>query len=121
MTAPKRIWAFDRYVNGILMAEGVEITKATSLPEACAKAAKIASLGPHGEPPVLVHICKLPPTLSAALALPEVAALVEAVKEARNGLEWAQHHLGDSGTQSVSINHGLQGIIAALAVLEGRK
>lgn len=96
MTAPERIWAFDRYVNGILMAEGVEITKAASLPEACANAAKIASRGPHGEPPVLVHICKLPPTLSAALAMPEVAALADALQESQVQIAYLHERLGES-------------------------
>lgn len=54
LKAPERIWAFDRYVNGVLMAEGVTITLASSFEEACVKAAKLASRGPNNEAPVLV-------------------------------------------------------------------
>ena len=70
--APERIWTFDRYVNGVLMAEGVQIERATSFAEACISAARLASRGPTGEVPVLV----LTPS-------PEVAALIaEARREA---------------------------------------
>ena len=31
---PQQTWVFDRYVNGVLMAEGVEVTRASSLEEA---------------------------------------------------------------------------------------
>jgi len=54
LKAPERVWAFDRYVNGVLMAEGVTITRASSFEEACVKATKLASRGPHDEAPVLV-------------------------------------------------------------------
>jgi hypothetical protein len=71
LKAPERIWAFDRYVNGVLMAEGVTVTRASSFEEACVKATKLASRGPNNEAPVLVlahrdaeHIA----TLEAALA-----------------------------------------------------
>ena len=71
--APERIWTFDRYVNGVLMAEGVQIERATSFAEACISAARLASRGPTGEVPVLV----LTPS-------PEVAALIaEARREER--------------------------------------
>lgn len=53
-TPPKRIWTFDRYVNGILMAEGVEIEKADTFEQAAKAAARLASRGPKGEAPVLV-------------------------------------------------------------------
>jgi len=53
-TPPKRIWAFDRYVNGILMAEGVEIEKAETFEQAAKAAVRLASSGPKGEAPVLV-------------------------------------------------------------------
>ncbi len=47
-------WAFDRYINGILMAEGVEVTRPMSFEKASILAAKLASRGPNGEVPVLV-------------------------------------------------------------------
>lgn len=48
------VFEFDRYINGVLMAEGVTIERATTLEKAMLKAAKIASRGPNGEVPVLV-------------------------------------------------------------------
>lgn len=53
-TPPKRIWEFDRYINGVLMAEGVSIEKQPDLASAMKAAAIIASRGPHGEVPVLI-------------------------------------------------------------------
>lgn len=47
---------FNRYINGTLMAEGVLIETASSLPEAMSKAARLAKRGPKGETPVLVFI-----------------------------------------------------------------
>lgn len=47
---------FDRYVDGVLMAEGVTIEDAKTLEMASRKAAKIACRGPNGESPVLVLI-----------------------------------------------------------------
>jgi len=38
-------YEFDRYVNGVLMAEGICISYAHSLPEACDAAARLASRG----------------------------------------------------------------------------
>ena len=52
--APKRIWEFDRYINGVLMAEGVSIERQPDLASAMKAAAIIASRGPHGEVPVLI-------------------------------------------------------------------
>lgn len=52
--APKRIWEFDRYINGVLMAEGVTVEKQPDLASAMKAAAIIASRGPHGEVPVLI-------------------------------------------------------------------
>lgn len=46
---------FDRYINGVLMAEGVEINKETTLDSAMKVASRIASKGPNGEAPVLVY------------------------------------------------------------------
>lgn len=51
---PNQTWVFDRYVNGVLMAEGVEVTRASSIEKAMATAAKLAARGPNGETPVLV-------------------------------------------------------------------
>jgi len=45
---------FDRYINGIKMAEGVTIERQTDVESACREAARIASKGPDGEVPVLV-------------------------------------------------------------------
>ena len=53
-TPPKRIWEFDRYINGVLMAEGVSIEKQPDLASAMKAAAIIASRGPHGEVPGLI-------------------------------------------------------------------
>ena len=47
-------YEFDRYVNGVLMAEGVAIERERTLEAACRVAARIASRGPNGEAPVLV-------------------------------------------------------------------
>ena len=52
--APKRIWEFDRYINGVLMAEGVTVEKQPDIASAMKAAAIIASRGPHGEVPVLI-------------------------------------------------------------------
>ena len=52
--ASKNVFEFDRYINGRLMAEGVRIERAANLEAAMLTAARIASRGPHGEPPVLV-------------------------------------------------------------------
>jgi len=45
---------FDRYVNGVLMAEGVTIEREETLEAAMLVAARIASRGSNGEAPVLV-------------------------------------------------------------------
>ena len=66
MTAPERIWTFDRYVNGVLMAEGVQISRAASFEGACVSAARLASRGPNGEVPVLVLASS--PTIAALIA-----------------------------------------------------
>ncbi len=47
-------YSFERYINGVLMAEGVTIERETSLDKAAQAAARIASRGPNGEVPVLV-------------------------------------------------------------------
>lgn len=47
-------YEFDRYVNGVLMAEGVTIEAVTDLAKATLRAVRIASRGPNGEAPVLV-------------------------------------------------------------------
>lgn len=52
--APKRIWEFDRYINGVLMAEGVTVEKQPDIASAMKAAAIIAPRGPHGEVPVLI-------------------------------------------------------------------
>ncbi|MBD8556344.1 hypothetical protein IFT84_17690 [Rhizobium sp. CFBP 8762] len=46
---------FDRYINGVLMAEGVTIKREPDFDKACVQAAKIASYGKNGEMPVLVY------------------------------------------------------------------
>lgn len=45
---------FDRYINGILMAEGVTIEREGNIADAMRVASRIASKGPNGETPVLV-------------------------------------------------------------------
>ena len=45
---------FDRYINGVLMAEGVTIERESNLADAARVASRIASKGPNGEAPVLV-------------------------------------------------------------------
>ena len=47
-------YQFDRYINGVLMAEGVTIERAENVNHAMKKAAKLASKGPREETPVLV-------------------------------------------------------------------
>ena len=46
---------FDRYINGVRMAEDVCIERETTLEGAMRVAARIAAKGPNGEPPVLVY------------------------------------------------------------------
>ena len=57
MTAPdlKPTFYFDRYINGVKMAEDVCVERASSLSAAMVVASKIASRGPNGEAPVLVY------------------------------------------------------------------
>jgi hypothetical protein len=47
---------FDRYINGVLMAEGVTIERESNFTDAARVASRIASKGPNGEAPVLVLI-----------------------------------------------------------------
>lgn len=51
-------YEFDRYVNGVLMAEGVTIEAVTDLAKATLRAVRIASRGPNGEAPVLVLLAR---------------------------------------------------------------
>jgi hypothetical protein len=55
LTRPKPPFHFDRYINGILMAEDVCVEREADLASATAAAARIASRGPNGEVPVLVY------------------------------------------------------------------
>lgn len=48
------VYEFDRYINGVLMAEGVTVSRARSFSEAMKNAVRLASRGPNGEAPVLV-------------------------------------------------------------------
>ncbi|KRG61570.1 hypothetical protein [Stenotrophomonas maltophilia] len=52
-------FVFARFVNGVRMAEGVTIEKERNLTDAMKVAAKVASKGPNGEVPVLVHVAAL--------------------------------------------------------------
>ncbi|MEN5317732.1 hypothetical protein ABE509_09285 [[Pseudomonas] hibiscicola] len=52
-------FVFVRFVNGVRMAEGVTIEKERNLTDAMQVAAKVASKGPNGEVPVLVHVATL--------------------------------------------------------------
>jgi hypothetical protein len=56
--------------------------------------------------------------LAAALELPEVKALVEAMQKAREGLSWAQFHLDEAGMKSLNVDVGLMKIDTALAALK---
>lgn len=91
--APKRIWEFDRYINGVLMAEGVTVEKQPDIASAMKAAAIIASRGPHGEVPVLIVREADRDRLAAANAVLEakVAGLREAVDEQTKAR--AQHWL----------------------------
>jgi len=77
---------FDRYVNGVLMAEGVTIERQTTLAAASREAARIASRGPNGEAPVLVFrgreaaLAASPaPVPDAVEALPATAPYVDRI------------------------------------------
>ena len=48
------IYEFDRYIDGVLMAEGVTIEQAANFNDAIKRAAYIASKGPRNQTPVLV-------------------------------------------------------------------
>lgn len=48
-------FCFDRYINGVRMAEDVCIERETTLEGAMQAAARIAAKGPNGEAPVLVY------------------------------------------------------------------
>ena len=71
---------FYRYINGVLMAEGVEINKETTLDSAMKVASRIASKGPNGEAPVLVY--RAQPHDRTALDAAIRAAKVEALRRA---------------------------------------
>lgn len=77
---PQQTWVFDRYVNGVLMAEGVEVTRAASFEEATVIAARLAARGPNGETPVLV-LCAALDALARVATLEKVGLIREA--------EWA--------------------------------
>lgn len=51
-------FAFERYVNGVLMAEGVTIERQKNLSSAMRAASKLAARGSNGEVPVLVYCAK---------------------------------------------------------------
>jgi len=57
-------------------------------------------------------------TISQALAVPEIKALVEAAKEGLTGLVWAMDHLAQHGTVSVSVAVAYDRLDAALAALD---
>ena len=46
---------FDRYINGVRMAEDVCVERENTLERAMLVAVRIASKGPNGEVPVLVY------------------------------------------------------------------
>ncbi|WEK05721.1 MAG: hypothetical protein P0Y65_05560 [Candidatus Devosia phytovorans] len=50
----ERPWEFDRFINGVLMAEGVTVKHAATAQQAFMKAASLTSKGPNREIPVLV-------------------------------------------------------------------
>ncbi len=75
------IYEFDRYINGMKMAEGVSIHRANTMEEAMSVAARIASKGPNGKTPVLVlrNRVKMDDTPNAAEAAREIERLREAL------------------------------------------
>lgn len=95
-------WAFDRYINGILMAEGVEVTRPMSFEKASILAAKLASRGPNGEVPVLV--LRATPSPGADFKAGILRAAVDDVVcgrgmfgiDAAADLQWAIAHLGSA-------------------------
>ena len=105
---PKSLhFRFDRYINGNLMAEGVEITRQSTLEGAIQAAAKIASRGPNGEIPVLV----LGP------CPPHPAAPAPGIAEAIAAVECMDTWVSDDGRELL-VSQGK--VIAALRALEGR-
>ena len=76
-------FAFERYVNGILMAEGVTIERQKNLSSAMRAASKLAARGSNGEVPVLVYCAK---TYTEV----EVQSLADRdARVRREALEWA--------------------------------
>jgi hypothetical protein len=117
--APERIWTFDRYVNGVLMAEGVQISRAASFEGACVSAARLASRGPNGEVPVLVLASS--PTIAALIAEArreerERAAGIAAVKMT----EWARatYQNPDARMQNAAKVYAAGEIITAIRALK---
>lgn len=103
---PKRIWTFDRYVNGILMAEGVEIEKAETFEQAAKAAVRLASSGPKGEAPVLV-----------LRDTSEVEAMVAAAlrEAARVAVEVAFDYWEETKKPVEQRKHGSKGLPACVA------
>jgi len=83
---------FDRYVNGVLMAEGVTIERQKTLAGAMREAARLASRGPNNETPVLVL---------AALPQPEPVAWRKHLRHFtvrhQIGVLWKRHGGGTHG------------------------
>lgn len=64
MDASESPFHFDRYINGVLMAEGVTIERQSTLAGAMREAARLASKGPNNEAPVLVLRSPLAPVVA---------------------------------------------------------
>lgn len=69
---------FDRYINGVRMAEDVCVERETTLESAMLVAARIASKGPNGEAPVLVY--RAPVTQP----MPDLSDRIEALVKERD-------------------------------------
>ena len=77
----KPTFYFDRYINGVRMAEDVCVERETTLERAMLVAARIASKGPNGEAPVLVYRAPVTPA-------PDAAAIREATARLHKLAYW---------------------------------
>lgn len=92
---------FDRYVNGVLMAEGVTIERQPDLQSAMRAAVVIASRGPRGEVPVLVY-----------RPAPTLAAEVLALRAERDALKLCVHHANDCADAAIEAAHAAEAALS---------
>lgn len=78
--APNMVFKFDRYVNGVLMAEGVKIERQATLETAMIAASSIAAKGPNGEAPVLVYRAPKPETAEPVAELRDASEIPAAIE-----------------------------------------